>query len=126
MPAVEPHDLGGAGARLRQALVEVEQFARQNGEESWADVFKRELDEFDASGKVQPGEMLPEDGYSSEAHRLISTASGAWVFGGMGSWNDIYFDNEQVRADYSRLSAQLYDAVVTATIAATNSFERPL
>ncbi|HEY0070824.1 MAG TPA: hypothetical protein VGE04_12735 [Chloroflexia bacterium] len=126
MPAVERHDLGEMEARLRQALVEIERFARENGEESWADVFKRELDDLDDSTQLQPDDMLPAEGYSGEARRLLSAAAGAWVFGGMGSWNDIYFSDEQVRADYDRLSAQLYDAVVASVVAATNSFERPL
>ncbi|HEX8228643.1 MAG TPA: hypothetical protein VF826_04940 [Chloroflexia bacterium] len=126
IPAVEKHDLGEVKARLRQALVEIERFARGNNEEGWADLFKRELNKLDEAEHVQPSDMLPEEGYSREAHRLLSAAAGAWVFGGMGSWNDIYFLDEQVRADYGRLSAELYDAVVASAIAATNSFERPL
>lgn len=126
MPAVEKHDLGEMEARLRQALVEVERFARGNGEENWADVFKRALNNLDGSERAQPGEMLPEEGYSREARMIVSAAAGAWVFGGMGSWNDIYFPDEQVRADYGRSSARLYDAVVASMVAATNSFERPL
>jgi hypothetical protein len=125
MPAVEKHDLNEMEARLQRALADVEQFAREHGEENWADVFKRELGKLDG-GQAQADDMLPQEGYSSDARRLLSSASGAWVFGGMGSWNDIYFDDEQARADYNRLSAELYDAVLAATIAATNSFKRPL
>ncbi|MDQ3707217.1 MAG: hypothetical protein M3437_18725 [Chloroflexota bacterium] len=126
MPPVEKHDLREMEARLRRALVEVERFARANDEEGWADVFKRELNRLDATGNTQKSDMLPEEGYSREAHRLVSAASGSWVFGGMGSWNDISFSDEQVRADYGRVSAELYDAVVTSAVAATNSFERPV
>ena len=126
MPQAQKHDLGATGARLRQALVEIEQFARANGEETWAGIFKAALDDFDGGGEYRYPEMLPDEGYSSEARRLLSVAARAWVFGGMGSWNDLSFPAGEARADYDRLSSQLYDAVMTAVVAATNSFERPL
>jgi hypothetical protein len=126
VPRVEKHDLGDVGKQLGQALVEIEQLARANAEESWADVFKAASDELGGPGQSRVSDMLPGEGYSNEAHRLLSAASRAWVFGGMGSWNDLYFSGEEARADYNRLTARLYEAVVTAAIAATNSFERAL
>lgn len=126
VPQVEKHDLNVVGVRLRQALVDIEQFARENGEANWAQIFKAAQSELDTGETPRIGDMLPEDGgYSDEARRLLAASSGAWVFGGMGSWNDIVFSGE-AGADYDRLSAQLYDAVVAAVVAATNSFERPL
>ncbi|HVF99478.1 MAG TPA: hypothetical protein VND68_06545 [Chloroflexia bacterium] len=126
VPQAEKHDLAEVGARLRQALVEIEQLARANAEEAWADIFKAARDELDSHGEGRLPDMMPGEGYSHAARRLLSAASRAWVFGGMGSWNDVYFPGEEARTDYSRLTAQLYDAVVTAAVAATNSFERPL
>ena len=126
VPQVEKHDLGVMQTRLRQVLVDIEKFARENGEEGWAQVFKDALDRLDAEQTSKVADLVPEDsGYSEQAHRLLLAASGAWVFGGMGSWNDIVFQGE-AGTEYERLSASLYDTVVTSVVAATNSFEGPL
>jgi hypothetical protein len=60
-------------------------------------------------------DRLPQRGYCYDAHRLIQAAERAWVFGGMGSWND-YADEESL--------SMLYDAVVSSILSAANSFDR--
>ena len=41
------------------------------------------------------------------AAQLLGAAQSAWVFGGMGSWNDLGFEGED-QALYDRLSEELY------------------
>ena len=45
----------------------------------------------------------------------------AWVFGGMGSWNDVYFDDREARTEYEAISRHLYSALLTALLASVNS-----
>jgi hypothetical protein len=64
--------------------------------------------------------MLPPRGFSESARRLLATAARSWVFGGMGTWNDLTFDGSEEEA-YEEVSAELYDAVLGAFVAAANS-----
>jgi hypothetical protein len=48
---------------------------------------------------------------------ILNAAQHAWVFGGMGSWNDICFDGEESNA-YEQVSEQLYQALIRAIPAA--------
>jgi hypothetical protein len=65
-------------------------------------------------------DLLPA-GYTSEARQLAAMAVKAWVFGGMGSWNDVYFDDRQVAAEYAAISQNLYGALLRALLASVNS-----
>jgi hypothetical protein len=63
--------------------------------------------------------LYPPDSISSESASLLAAVERAWVFGGMGSWNDIGFDGDDQR-EYDETSDQLYTALVHALCAATN------
>ena len=52
-------------------------------------------------------------------------ATRAWVFGGMGSWNDLVFAARTEEDEYNRLSAKLYLAVLGAFVAAVNADLEP-
>jgi hypothetical protein len=47
----------------------------------------------------------------------------SYVFGGMGSWNDMGFQKPETQKEYERVSKELYEAVKFATTMASNSFE---
>jgi hypothetical protein len=42
-----------------------------------------------------------------EAKQLLASAQAAWVFGGMGSWNDLGFDGSD-QQEYTALSDELF------------------
>ena len=42
------------------------------------------------------------------------------MFGGMGSWNDVWLPDEHDRAEYDRRTESLYAAVVDALLAVAN------
>ena len=49
-------------------------------------------------------------------------AAASWVFGGMGSWNDIGFvPDDPMAPEYESVSADLYSAVLAALGAAANA-----
>jgi predicted butyrate kinase (DUF1464 family) len=56
------------------------------------------------------------------ARQLVFSAGSAWVFGGMGSWNDVVFDKDEDNETYERLSEQLYTRINEAIIAGTTSY----
>ena len=73
--------------------------------------------------KVYHSDISPPGYLSREAQALLAAAQAAWVFGGMGSWNDLRFDGDDQRT-YDFLSNQLYTLLITAIIQATNASYR--
>ncbi len=59
-------------------------------------------------------------GWTLQQRALFNAASKAWVFGGMGSWNDTSPSDLALQPEYERVSAQLFDAVNSAVVAAVN------
>ena len=117
----EGPSLNAATQRLDGALAEVSAFAAGHSLlEDWNKVFltARALLSSNAPEIPYHPDMLPPNGYSLTARRLVAAASAAWVFGGMGSWNDIAV-GDPVR--YQVVSAELFEAVFDAVLAGTNS-----
>jgi hypothetical protein len=67
--------------------------------------------------------LLPSAGYEVIARRALAMATRSWVFGGMGSWNDVGFYDADTQAEYRRVSEHLFQAVVDTIRDATNSFQ---
>ena len=97
---------------LRNALTEIEAFARSNGALSWAEHFAKALAILDGS-EAPLNEGLKHS--NPAAQRVLQAASAAWCFGGMMSWNDGVVGDE---ATYDRVSETLYRAINIATVAA--------
>lgn len=53
------------------------------------------------------------------AEAMLDAAQSAWVFGGMGSWNDMGFDGQEQR-EYESVSEELFNAVNRALCVAVN------
>lgn len=103
-----------AAVQLRQALRHSRDYAVRYRLSFFAELFS-DIDTMLDQNDLPMSERLPERGYCYDAHRLIQAAERAWVFGGMGSWNDC--------ADEESLS-MLYEAVVNSILSAANSFDR--
>jgi hypothetical protein len=77
---------------LVAALREAQSFARNHEPlEEWAERFQKAIDLTDAFDPQPPyhPDMLPTSGFTPDARRLLAVATQSWVFGGMGSWNDV-------------------------------------
>ena len=66
-------------------------------------------------------DLLPPE-TDSLRRRLMAAACQAYVFGGMGSWNDIWFDGD-AGAEYEVVTRSLYQAVMSAVDAVANNVE---
>ena len=88
------------------------------------DSFEQALGEL-ASNAPAPfgGDGVTPAGFpvSLEARRLLAAAQSAWVFGGMGSWNDMGFDDDATQASYDALSRALFNVVMRALRDGTNA-----
>jgi hypothetical protein len=54
---------------------------------------------------------------------LLEACQTAWVFGGMGSWNDLWFEGED-QGIYERVSERLFEAVNAGIEQAATSSRR--
>jgi hypothetical protein len=115
-------DLDAARAALVRELTAIRAFAVEQSLDDWAAEFGAALALRDAADAELPyhADIFP-DGHPPAARRLASMAARAWVFGGMGSWNDLGFESPAVRQQYDQLSASLYSAVLHALVDATNA-----
>jgi hypothetical protein len=112
-----------AAKRLDAALGAAESLvAGRRHFESWENTFRDARSVLTSPVPEIPchPDLLPE-GYTLEARRLLAAASCAWVFGGMGSWNDVALIDEE---RYKPVTAELFEAVLEAVVAATNEAAR--
>lgn len=111
---------------LTTALQRAAAFARAHDLDHWAAIFEAALGLDHAGDPVPPyhPDMFPSTAFGRAPRRLLAMATRAWVFGGMGSWNDLLFDGADVHA-YDAVSNELLAVVLAAFVAAVNgSLER--
>ena len=122
MPAAdsEPQDMDVALADLHVALPEIEAFARTNGLENFANCFANAQAVLaSASAEVLPWveSVRRHTGFSDHQLKVLMAINHAWVFGGMGSWNDLGLGGEP----YDGLSERLYVALNDSIAGLANS-----
>jgi hypothetical protein len=118
----ERRSLSDASGKLRNALVAAGETAAAMNEPGWDEWFRQALTQFDNDNPVARfhDDALPA-GYTLEARQLYATAVGSWVFGGMGSWNDVVLDDPDLKRRYDEVSADLYSAILRAFEAVLDS-----
>lgn len=113
--------------QLRQAVLQALTFARRPEVDAsfWAGWFAEALDLLDSPTPVIPYymDLLPSSGFALEARQILACATRAFVFGGMGSWNDMGFQNPQIHSEYGKVTRELYAAVKNAILMASNSYQ---
>lgn len=114
----------GARKELHDALTDIISFAEKHDDtKQWVSWFQKALAALDTEDDEYSRSILPETCYTKDARQLIAASTSAWLFGGMGSWNDVSFlDSEGIMKEYSRVSDRLYDAICTAIVSAVNSY----
>lgn len=109
--------LEDAVAAFRKALVHIETYARDEKYDNWAEIFNEAIAVIDA-GKptIEQGDMDRYTGFSDNQAAINEACSRAWVFGGMGSWNDLGGGER-----YDRVSQALYETLNACIAALANS-----
>ncbi len=107
---------------LNEILSDLISFTTKNKLKNWTNVFQNALGtlSIEDPSKLVSDNFFPADSYSLEAKQILTTIDIAWVFGGMGSWNDVSHVNDYDL--YSRLTANLYNTLCNALVAVTNSY----
>ena len=110
---------------LDQALAAITDFADRQQLSEWAEVFKkaRAILSNDSPGAAYyHQDLLVDKYYSLIARQVLSAAGTAWVFGGMGSWNDLVFNSAEENKTYNDVSAGLYAVINQSILAVANSY----
>lgn len=106
--------------KLRAALIDIDAFAAQEKVDVWPAYFQkalRLLDDGDPLAASHHRDVFPATGYTLAAKQLLAASANAFVFGGMGSWNDLGFE-----ARHDDLSAELYACIMNGVAAAINAY----
>jgi hypothetical protein len=107
-------------ARFATTLEAIAAFARAHAADNFARAFEEGRGYLTADDPpTMDIDVFPPDTASPTARRLLAAAGAAWVFGGMGSWNDLDFDGADGER-YDRLSGDLYALINAAVVAAIN------
>ena len=109
---------------VRTTLGAIESFARRQKLDGFAASFEAAQHNLDADAPLQDvwgGDFGHATLLPPVARQLIAAAATAWVFGGMGSWNDQGFESAADRAEYKRLSDSLFAKLCESICAAVNS-----
>jgi len=120
-------DLEWAAKKLTDALWAMIRFCDEGDQwlrsSNWPDVFKVALDVLNdrKPENFVPYLRFPGEVMGAEQLRLLQAADKAWVFGGMGSWNDMGYENDERQLQYEAVSSQLYQALNVAITEATCS-----
>jgi len=123
LPAQE---LSAVMNQLKYAISQAEIFSNRPdvNARNWATWFNKSLDLLDSPDPKVPfyPDMLPDSGFSLEARQILASATQSYVFGGMGSWNDMVFESLEIQKEYDKITRELYDAVKLGITMASNAF----
>lgn len=113
---------------LGAALNGIESFAREQAIDGFANAFQlaqKCLASDDPLSLVYHRDIAPRGAIGLSAARLLAAAQAAWVFGGMGSWNDLGFEGD-IQKHYEQCSDRLFDLLNESICVGVNESGNPL
>lgn len=121
-----PVDLADLRRRFAASLMESGDLARRHGMDWFAKAFDNGRAALDGKPIDAVGyDLAPDAILTPDARHLLAAVQASWVFGGMGSWNDVAFEGAD-REIYLRSSQDLYRALNEAVFVAVNACSPPL
>lgn len=130
----DPPDLDSVERDLRASLEGIDRFAGRIGSHH-RDSFRRALACLDGSETFESHyhpDLAPPGLLCAQATRILAACDSAWVFGGMGSWNDGAYGGEDAgegdplsEALFDNLQAALASVASSTAPAGAEGFSRP-
>ena len=115
-------DLEQVWSEFKQSLIEIHDFSRSYTEGGFTECFENALiaiDEPEADIGYHK-DLFLKDQLSPKAISILKAAMSSWVYGGMGSWNDMSFDVEAQKI-YERVSQKHFNLLNEAIECAASS-----
>ena len=122
-PARVEANVQAASAALRAALVDIEALARRLEQTSFAEAFVGARAALDGETTGVALDFLQHADLEPDATRLLFAIGRGWVFGAMGSWNDLAVE-PSLKAAYDATSEALFRALNAGVLAVANSSYR--
>lgn len=116
-------NVAGAEREVRAALTDIEALAREIDAANFAACFAAATDALDGGALAPESDFLDLTEIDPPARRLLRAVEHAWVFGAMGSWNDLGVA-PALSARYDQTSEALFLALQRAVMAIANSTYR--
>lgn len=111
--------------KFYNALDAIYNFTVSKNDSAFADNFKNAMTTLDSHGEKLFGyhkDLVP-DCYKKIEY-ILDACQSAWVFGGMGTWNDVYFEDDSIFEEYKTVSDNLYSSLIIAVIQSVNSVQK--
>lgn len=108
---------------LKSSLQKITEFAYKHTTENWGKVFdaaKETLESKNPGSNFYHNDLVSRNNYDLKNLQLLMSANRAFVFGGMGSWNDMSFQDTEVDEIYNQLSTELYQTMMKSITCAIN------
>jgi hypothetical protein len=112
----------GARDALRAALININRFATQEGVDNFAAFFQSAIQALSAAPPASDpymNEIMALVKLPIDAQQLYASMRAAWVFGGMGSWNDRVFEGDREAVNLE-LSSTLFQRICESAVAIAN------
>ena len=110
---------------MEALLIEIEEFACRHDElRGFVAYFRRAAEVLHAPNPLAStyhSDLARDADILLEAQQFLAAVQLAWVFGGMGWWNDTSFRDPAVQAMYMDLSDRLFELLNRALCEAVNS-----
>lgn len=109
---------------LKSALKSIIQFAKDQNLEEFVEIFNKGLTCLSSelpNVNVYHKDLLIEENYSLKARQVLAACQTAFVFGAMGSWNDMTYEGK-TQERYDKLSNALFSSIMKSICTVVNSF----
>ena len=107
------------------ALKEIEEFSIKNKcDEIFTSSFQKAIETLESKKdekkyEVYHEDLCPKSFCAKDNISILNACQHAYVFGGMGTWNDLWLEND-VQDEYNRVSDNLFSILMDMIIATTN------
>jgi hypothetical protein len=121
--SARPVDLVQSSRELEASLREIRAFSAKHECDSFTRCFDNALETLASHGRGKHcyhHDLWPNGVLSTLGETILDACQESWVFGGMGSWNDMVFDGEE-KETYERISERLFQAINSAIEGAATS-----
>ncbi len=110
-------DLNTLQADLHNILKQIAHFAFDQKQNDFGHCFMKALEFLEESPIPKKSEfpLAPPFFLDPSSEKLLNALQAAWVFGGMGSWNDLVFEGELLEK-YTQLSDHLFYLIIEILI----------
>jgi hypothetical protein len=120
---LQKKELSALKGDLKLALARIEIFAHSQKLENFATAFRTTIDVLESKAPLSATyhtDLARSFSVPLKARQLLAAAQLAWVFGGMGTWNDLGFLGKD-QQEYDAVTADLFNLLIQAICQSVNS-----